>query len=142
MLSNHALAKRLLELHGALTSASGQIAISEAHRDFAALAIENVGPITDALVRGAKARYPVATLTTGAVATVVPGEITNATRAAWARVAVAEFQSVVATDDGDAISDLICDLLHLADETGQCGKVVLSRAEMHYEAEVDEEKRE
>jgi hypothetical protein len=41
-------------------------------------------------------------------------EITNADRAAWAEEAVEAFQAVCATDDDNAIPDLIVDLCHLA----------------------------
>lgn len=40
-------------------------------------------------------------------------EVTNADRAAWAEEAVEAFQAVCATDDDDAIKDLIVDLCHL-----------------------------
>jgi hypothetical protein len=39
--------------------------------------------------------------------------VTNADRAAWAEEAVEAFQAVCATDDEDAIKDLIVDLCHL-----------------------------
>lgn len=42
----------------------------------------------------------------------------NSKRADWAGAALAEFQEQTGTDDGDAISDLVCDLLHLCDREG------------------------
>ena len=39
----------------------------------------------------------------------------NRERAEWALVALAAFQDTTRTDDGDAFSDLLCDLMHLED---------------------------
>jgi hypothetical protein len=39
--------------------------------------------------------------------------VTNADRAAWAQIAVEAFQAVCATDDEDAVKDLVVNLCHL-----------------------------
>lgn len=46
-------------------------------------------------------------------------EITNNNRANRARAAATVFQDQTKTDDGDLIADLICDLCHLAQCSGQ-----------------------
>ena len=43
---------------------------------------------------------------------------TNAHRAKWAQLAVNAFIDEVGGDFADAVSDLICDLCHLADQEG------------------------
>ena len=41
-------------------------------------------------------------------------------------------------DDGDALGDLLADLMHLADDTNQCFAKALDRARDHYQAEPTE----
>lgn len=48
----------------------------------------------------------------------VDSEGMNSKRADWAGTALAAFQDVTGTDDGDAISDLVADLCHLCDREG------------------------
>lgn len=66
----------------------------------------------------------------------------NDDRAAWAETALASFQAETGTDDGDAIADLLADLMHLCDRKperfGASFRAQLERAEGHYEAETDE----
>lgn len=64
---------------------------------------------------------------------------TNSDRAAWAQAALDAFQSVCRTDDQDAIKDLVCDLLHLARQRGENTDSIFGGAELHFNAEVDEE---
>ena len=69
-------------------------------------------------------------------------DVTNQHRAQWALAALREFQSQTATDDEDAVADLLSDIMHL------CGRnphgwgwfeTNLRRARDNYEAEVEEE---
>lgn len=61
----------------------------------------------------------------------------NAMRAAWARVALRAFMDVCRTDDEDALGDLLCDLMHLADREALLDfEQALETARMHYEAEI------
>lgn len=62
----------------------------------------------------------------------------NPERAAWALVAVKAFQKTTGTEDEDALSDLLCDLMHLDDYSK--GKLeswdsALERARCHYHDE-------
>lgn len=59
----------------------------------------------------------------------------NDGRAAWAGAALRHFQSATGTDDGDALTDLLGDLLHWCDRNRRDFDADLSRARMHYEAE-------
>jgi hypothetical protein len=59
----------------------------------------------------------------------------NDSRAAWAGYALAAFVSQTGTDAGDAVTDLLCDLMHLADREGTDFAADLERARMHYAAE-------
>ena len=63
----------------------------------------------------------------------------NEKRAAWARAAVDVFKLVVRTDEEDALCDLLCDLMHLADREGWDFVSQHRRALYHYEAEQLEE---
>jgi len=75
-------------------------------------------------------------------------EPTNSERAAWARRALATF--VMASDGttiarlhsqdlSNAISDLVCDLLHLAEQSGLDPEVITSQALSNFAAELSEE---
>lgn len=66
-------------------------------------------------------------------------EVTNSDRAIWARIALEAFQAETGTDDEDALSDLIADLLHLADRTGEDFRKALDRGFDHYDAELAED---
>ena len=59
----------------------------------------------------------------------------NKDRAAWAGKALATFQHTTRTDDGDVLKDLLCDLMHWADQNGQEFDVALDAAQYHYRAE-------
>lgn len=66
-------------------------------------------------------------------------EPNNETRAFWAQEALHFFQQVTGADDGDALADLLADLMHLADRSPVKFADALRRAALHYEAEVEEE---
>ena len=68
----------------------------------------------------------------------------NDNRAEWASVALARFQEVTGSEDGDAVSDLICDLHHWCDRSDIVFdfEVELARARTHYEEETRAEVRE
>jgi hypothetical protein len=75
-------------------------------------------------------------------------EPTNKDRARWAKKALAAFTKQtfgrhpdkMHPDDLEcAISDLICDLLHFAHQSGFDPKGRLNAAEMHFDAEIFEE---
>ena len=59
----------------------------------------------------------------------------NDNRAAWAATAILSFQQETGTDDENALTDLLCDLMHWADRNGEDFENELCRARMHYEAE-------
>ncbi|MFZ4602989.1 MAG: hypothetical protein ACOYM8_11075 [Caulobacterales bacterium] len=60
----------------------------------------------------------------------------NASRAAWAFVALRAFSDACRTDWEDALTDLLCDLMHLADRAPEFDfGLALERAQRHYEAE-------
>jgi hypothetical protein len=59
----------------------------------------------------------------------------NEQRARWAGLAVTAFQKATGTDDEDALSDLIADLMHWADRNNFDFQAALIRGRDHYEAE-------
>lgn len=59
----------------------------------------------------------------------------NPARADWANVALAAFRVKTGTDAEDALSDLLCDLMHWADYNGEDFEVQYARARGHYEDE-------
>lgn len=62
----------------------------------------------------------------------------NAMRAAWAHSALSAFVKACSTEWEDALADLLCDLIHLADRDEQLDfEQALERARSHYEAETD-----
>lgn len=73
-------------------------------------------------------------------------EPNNFQRAGWARDALATFveqtDSVAGLDSlgnedlSDAVADLICDLLHLANQSGLDPKRIIAQAQANYEAEL------
>jgi hypothetical protein len=67
----------------------------------------------------------------------------NRKRADWARLTVLYFQRQTRTEDSDALSDLLCDLMHLCDYTRgfefEEFEPALDRARDHYEAETMED---
>jgi hypothetical protein len=65
---------------------------------------------------------------------------TNLERAEWAGAALRHFQSTTGTNDGDALPDLLCDLLHWSDREKVTFQKALTTARMHYDAECEEEK--
>jgi len=65
----------------------------------------------------------------------------NDERAAWAKTALEAFMAETRTDDGDAIADLLADLMHLCDrQPARFGgfEAELERARMHYAEETTE----
>jgi hypothetical protein len=68
-------------------------------------------------------------------------EIDNETRAGWAQEAVERFQARTRTDDDDAVADLLCNLMHLCNQSPDIYgpfAAALRRAEFNFEAELDE----
>ena len=59
----------------------------------------------------------------------------NDSRSEWAGHALAAFMSQTGADAGSAVTDLLCDLMHLADRTGTDFDADLARARMHYACE-------
>jgi hypothetical protein len=59
----------------------------------------------------------------------------NDSRAEWAAASLRHFQSCTGTDFDDALSDLLCDLMHWSDRNGFDFDGQLTRARTHYEAE-------
>ena len=62
----------------------------------------------------------------------------NDDRAKWAQHGLRAFQQLVQTDDEDAISDLLADLMHLCDRSDDGSPSFedeLARARDHYESE-------
>jgi hypothetical protein len=59
----------------------------------------------------------------------------NDRRAEWAGCALAAFVSQTGTDSDSAVTDLLCDLMHLADRAGTDFAADLERARRHYDAE-------
>jgi hypothetical protein len=62
----------------------------------------------------------------------------NATRAEWAATALRCFAQETGADDEDALTDLLCDLMHWSDRNGADFETDLRLARMHYEAEIVE----
>lgn len=73
----------------------------------------------------------------GAVAVHVIGdpEGMNDDRASWAGVALEAFMGQTGTDKEDALSDLLCDLMHYCDRNAEGFEAALERARVHYDAE-------
>ncbi|MBA4062567.1 MAG: hypothetical protein C0501_02450 [Isosphaera sp.] len=63
----------------------------------------------------------------------------NDDHAAWAGAAVARFIEVTATDEEDALGDLLADLMHWSDRNNYDFDAALDRARLHYEAETTPE---
>jgi hypothetical protein len=59
----------------------------------------------------------------------------NDRRAEWAGCALDAFMSQTGTDTESAVTDLLCDLMHLADRSGTDFEGDLARARMHYTSE-------
>lgn len=59
----------------------------------------------------------------------------NDERALWAETALASFRDATGADKGDALSNLLCDLMHWCDRNRQSFLVAMERAQMHYDAE-------
>ena len=59
----------------------------------------------------------------------------NTERAQWTDAPMRCFQRETGTDDEDALSDLLCDLMHWCDRNDSDFDAALSTAQMHYEAE-------
>jgi hypothetical protein len=63
---------------------------------------------------------------------------TNLDRAAWAEEALLAFRRRTGADYEDALCDLLCDLMHWADEHQFDYDAALDRARDHHEAETQE----
>jgi hypothetical protein len=63
----------------------------------------------------------------------------NDERSEWAESALLTFQKMTGVDDDDALADLLCDLMHLADRKGWHFEAEMERAQAHYEAETTPE---
>jgi len=65
----------------------------------------------------------------------------NNTRAGWAEQTLGYFMSITGVEWEDALCDLLCDLMHLADRTDEWCSFddELQRARNHYVAELREE---
>lgn len=66
----------------------------------------------------------------------------NVERAAWALHAVRAFQEVTGSDDETALGDLLCDLMHLAEQMPkqfQTFERALTNARFHHAAETSNE---
>ena len=61
----------------------------------------------------------------------------NGQRSCWAALAVRRFQSATGADDGDAVADLLCDLMHFCDRRKFVFNDELERACWHYAAETE-----
>jgi hypothetical protein len=61
----------------------------------------------------------------------------NGRRSFWAALAVRCFQRATGTDDGDAVADLLCDLMHFCDRRKFVFNDELERARRHYLAETE-----
>lgn len=59
----------------------------------------------------------------------------NNDRAAWAWQALATFMDITGADRGDALADLLADLMHWCDRCEVAFESELARARDHYEAE-------
>lgn len=66
-------------------------------------------------------------------------EVTNDTRAETAQTAIDAFQRATRTDDDDALPDLLCNLMHWADQRNIDFLAMLNRGASHYQAEVEYE---
>lgn len=64
----------------------------------------------------------------------------NGSRAAWASVALRAFRGVTGTDEGDALADLLADLMHWADRNNVDFELALDRARWHYAEETAEDR--
>lgn len=65
-------------------------------------------------------------------------ESMNNHRASWALTALEAFQEVTSADNEDALADLLCNLMHLADRKGPTFgtfEAQLKRARDNYQAE-------
>ena len=65
-------------------------------------------------------------------------EITNEQRAQWARGALESFDGYDPEDLESSITDLVCDLRHLADRREINWAALIDRVTRHYEAETRE----
>jgi hypothetical protein len=62
----------------------------------------------------------------------------NHDRAEWTAVALRAFEAVTGADyDHEALSDLLCDLMHWSDRNDVNFEAALDRGRMHHEAETE-----
>jgi len=67
-----------------------------------------------------------------------PPRFWNGERAGWARTAIDAFMAETGTDEEDALCDLLCDLMRLADFEGWDFENERRRSLVHYDAEQSE----
>lgn len=73
-------------------------------------------------------------------------EPTNTNRAQWALTAIKAFREETKTDDCDALSDLLCNLMHLCEYRKNWGRdgwdfdAMLERARSNFAEEIAEER--
>ena len=60
----------------------------------------------------------------------------NDRRSEWAGDALRTYQDVTGCDDGDALGDLLANLMHFSDRENYDFDLALGRARWHYQAEV------
>lgn len=63
-------------------------------------------------------------------------QIENAKRALQVDELVERFQTVTGSEDSEALTDLLCDLMHWADLTGNEFETHLKLSRIHYKAEI------
>jgi hypothetical protein len=61
----------------------------------------------------------------------------NEKRSEWAWKAIHEFQRLTGAEKVDAVSDLLADLMHWCDRSGQSFEAELRRGRCHYRAETE-----
>lgn len=64
-----------------------------------------------------------------------PPEPSNLQRAVWAETAIDTFVAATGSEHGDALCDLLTDLMHWASYSGRSFDQVLERARFHFELE-------
>ena len=66
-------------------------------------------------------------------------EATNRDRAEWAASAMDEFQRACATNAEDVLTDLLCDLMHWANQSSFDFDAELARAKYNFDEEIKDE---
>lgn len=63
----------------------------------------------------------------------------NNDRAQWAEAAISAFEAETGTDRADALADLLADLMHWCDRTGDSFDVAIKRAKRNYKDETQDD---